>query len=475
MNIYLKPQMESYSLKYISENSKKSIENSRRSISGINEINKRSNSNISKRKINKAVNLNDLINLNFTKKSMPNFFRKRKSNLNLGSNSSNFLLPSKKNILLKKNIQNSKRNLKIQKKPVERKRTQSVSFRKKSLSRNKKKNKAPINIFSTMKKLGMQKSQIGKYFLENREKSYSVNTINGLTRDYNEDRISIVTNIKKKIGWRDSDWPKINYFGIFDGHGGSKCSDYLKLNLHKNIYDSLYFPTNVKKSIQEGCQKTEQDFLTLAETNQNYIEKSGSCGIFCFIIDKLVYIGNIGDSRLIVSEKQGQKIKQLTTDHKPSQKQEKSRITKNGGVVKRRESYTIARTTKKAIKKAKQKTPYRLYPGGLSVSRSFGDIMIKKNKFGGKKGCLIAIPEIFVYKIGKNTDFLFLGCDGIFDKVDNNNIVEYIWDYLRFNKNLKKSKKLEGLVNFVFEECMKTKSYDNLTGIFINIGKNTLC
>lgn len=38
--------------------------------------------------------------------------------------------------------------------------------------------------------------------------------------------------------------------------------------------------------------------------------------------------------------------------------------------------------------------PYRVLPGRLSVARTFGDIEAKMEKFGGKRGVIIAEPEI---------------------------------------------------------------------------------
>jgi hypothetical protein len=38
--------------------------------------------------------------------------------------------------------------------------------------------------------------------------------------------------------------------------------------------------------------------------------------------------------------------------------------------------------------------PYRVLPGRLSVSRTFGDIEAKLEKFGGKAGVVVAEPEI---------------------------------------------------------------------------------
>ena len=65
-----------------------------------------------------------------------------------------------------------------------------------------------------------------------------------------------------------------------------------------------------------------------------------------------------------------------------------------------------------------------MYPGGLSVSRTFGDFNAKDVNSGGKKGCIIAQPECTFYKITSNTDFLFLACDGIFDIFTTQELVE---------------------------------------------------
>jgi protein phosphatase PTC2/3 len=47
--------------------------------------------------------------------------------------------------------------------------------------------------------------------------AYGANTHNGIIRSYNEDRISIVLDLKRPDHVADS---KIMFFAIFDGHGG---------------------------------------------------------------------------------------------------------------------------------------------------------------------------------------------------------------------------------------------------------------
>jgi len=60
--------------------------------------------------------------------------------------------------------------------------------------------------------------------------------------------------------------------------------------------------------------------------------------------------------------------------------------------------------------------PSRIFPGRLSVSRSFGDVEAKLPKFGGMSNVLIPTPEIISFKIDSQIDFLILGCKLIFLK-----------------------------------------------------------
>lgn len=71
--------------------------------------------------------------------------------------------------------------------------------------------------------------------------------------------------------------------------------------------------------------------------------------------------------------------------------------------------------------------PHRVFPGRLSVSRTFGDIEAKREKFGGNPNVVIAISEIKEFEIDDKMDFLLLGCDGIFDKISNAETLKQGW------------------------------------------------
>lgn len=73
--------------------------------------------------------------------------------------------------------------------------------------------------------------------------AFAVCTNQGLVRNYNEDRVSIVINAQKPPNKQHNEkWPNCNFLGVMDGHGGSKCAEFLKDNLHHYVFSSLVDP-----------------------------------------------------------------------------------------------------------------------------------------------------------------------------------------------------------------------------------------
>jgi len=64
--------------------------------------------------------------------------------------------------------------------------------------------------------------------------------------------------------------------------------------------------------------------------------------------------------------------------------------------------------------------PYRVFPGRLSVCRTFGDCEAKLPHLGGIKDVVSCVPEIDHEEGGVNyLDYVLIGSDGIFDKLKN--------------------------------------------------------
>lgn len=62
-------------------------------------------------------------------------------------------------------------------------------------------------------------------------------------------------------------------------------------------------------------------------------ERSGSCANVVMVIDDMIYVINVGDSRAIMSIDSGNQIGVLSRDHKPDDELEKIRIQAAGGKI----------------------------------------------------------------------------------------------------------------------------------------------
>jgi protein phosphatase 2C family protein 2/3 len=297
--------------------------------------------------------------------------------------------------------------------------------------------------------------------------AYSARTSKGLYRNYNEDRVSVIANILLEDS--RSNLPshqKSSFFGLFDGHAGSACVDFIKDNLHQYITSDENYLSDKKLAIKNGIFECEKEWMKIArgvrksDINLNFINQlklsepqydlesdvkkkvgrqmwdqynhfnmygidiSGSCLTLSLFCEDKCYLANLGDSRIIMSKNSGEHIQQLTTDHKPETAIERARIEQNGGEVFRNRSrkmkYRLNKTTGKMEKFEKVRCgPHRVNPGGLSLSRSIGDLPSKAREVGGNPNCLISCPEITEVDIDKDCDFMILACDGVWDELSN--------------------------------------------------------
>ena len=69
--------------------------------------------------------------------------------------------------------------------------------------------------------------------------AYAANTNQGIVRNYNEDRVTIILNFLKPKEKDIAYWPRCSFFGLYDGHGGSECADFLRDFLHHFVRQLL--------------------------------------------------------------------------------------------------------------------------------------------------------------------------------------------------------------------------------------------
>jgi len=186
-------------------------------------------------------------------------------------------------------------------------------------------------------------------------------------------------------------------FGVFDGHTGARCSEFVSKNLPRILFEKETFPNDIPKALSEAFLTTDQSWLKLAKAKKY---NDGSTGIIAYLNGNQLYVANAGDSRGIMCD-DGQLI-ELSSDHKPTVETEKIRIESNGGKV-----------SKGRIN------------GFLAVSRGFGDLPYKNQETLGEK--LVTVePEVRKLDITSKSSFILLACDGLWDTVSNQQALDFV-------------------------------------------------
>ena len=161
---------------------------------------------------------------------------------------------------------------------------------------------------------------------------------------------------------------------------------------------------------------------------------TGCTATVCLIDDKKAYFANAGDSRIVVS-KNGVAYA-MTVDHKPDLDEERTRIYKADGWV-----------SDGRVK------------GNLNLSRSLGDMEYKQNKkIQPEDQMITAYPEVTTSNL-QDVDFIFLGCDGVYDCLSNQEIVDFITSRLKKNPNIKLGKILEEMLDQILAPDIYTGKF----------------
>jgi serine/threonine protein phosphatase PrpC len=214
-------------------------------------------------------------------------------------------------------------------------------------------------------------------------------------RTSNEDKHFILQNIDGK----DETKAPINLYGVCDGHGGRFVSKFLSEKLPcVFINNQVAYP--LKTTFVKQVFQYFQD-----ELKKNHLKNAINTGSTCLIVvqymkgpNMFLNVINTGDSRCIICR--NNIGISLTKDHKPDMPEEKTRIKELGGEIEFDAEDDCCR-----IK-------------GLSVSRAFGDIAASPY--------VVCTPDMFKYEIKSQDKFMVIACDGLYDVLDNQTIVNFI-------------------------------------------------
>ncbi|ELW47235.1 Protein phosphatase 1L, partial [Tupaia chinensis] len=156
-----------------------------------------------------------------------------------------------------------------------------------------------------------------------------------------------------------------------------------------------------------SVNQTSCTYLDVVEANVKAMLTQRTQGTTCLIAllsDKDLTVANVGDSRGVLCDKDGNAIP-LSHDHKPYQLKERKRIKRAGGFISFNGSWRVQ--------------------GILAMSRSLGDYPLKN------LNVVIPDPDILTFDLDKlQPEFMILASDGLWDAFSNEEAVRFIKERL---------------------------------------------
>jgi serine/threonine protein phosphatase PrpC len=231
---------------------------------------------------------------------------------------------------------------------------------------------------------------------------------------YNKNKVNQDRSIVK---WALGDDQDLALFGVMDGHGefGHYVAEFVREKLPEHLGAEKELKHEPEKYITLGVKKMCEK---LSDTTIN-IAFSGTTTIFGVLVNKKLYVSNIGDSRCVLC-RQGDdgeiQAIALSVDQKPENPKEKARILRAGGRVEPLPGPPGEDTGPPRVWLAEVDVP------GLAMSRSIGDEV-------SQTVGVISVPEIIEHDIQPNDIFAIWASDGVWEFLSNQEVCGVVWKY----------------------------------------------
>ncbi|KAJ2720408.1 Protein phosphatase 2C 2 [Coemansia sp. Benny D115] len=234
------------------------------------------------------------------------------------------------------------------------------------------------------------------------------------------------------------------FFAVFDGHGGQTAAKFAGAQLQDFIIaEKSYEAGDYAAALKAGFLSAD---AKLREAPEMTNDSSGCTAVgILFAKDGKAYCANAGDSRCIISSN-GRAIA-LSHDHKPMDEVEFNRITSAGGFVE-----------------------FGRVNGNLALSRAIGDYEFKNNNsLPAEKQVVTADPDVIAHEITADDEFVVVACDGIWDCMTNQQVVQFV------HAKIAEGKKLDQICEDMMDRCLASESElggvgcDNMTVIIAAI------
>jgi serine/threonine protein phosphatase PrpC len=221
-----------------------------------------------------------------------------------------------------------------------------------------------------------------------------------------------------------------NIFSVMDGHGvnGHLVSRFTtkyftsffknnkKMNSSNEDENAVFY--RLKKNdydiLKRAFRHAERDIGKNSDIDANF---SGTTCVMVFQLGERLICANVGDSRAIMVK--GTKVIPLSIDQKPDDPEESKRIVENGGEISQFEEDGEKSGPFRVWKKGE------VYPG-IAMSRSIGDLIA--STLG-----VIPEPKFIEDKLDKDTKFIVVASDGVWEFLDNNTVRDIVMPYYEKN------------------------------------------
>ncbi|KAJ7044097.1 phosphatase 2C-like domain-containing protein [Mycena alexandri] len=212
------------------------------------------------------------------------------------------------------------------------------------------------------------------------------------------------------------------FFAVYDGHGGGTVAKFAGQNVHKRLVtEESYKERQYDEALKRAFLGTDEDLLANPAHTR---DPSGCTAVAALVTKDKIYVANAGDSRSVISVKG--EVKALSFDHKPSNEVEKTRISGAGGYIE-----------------------FGRVNGNLALSRALGDFEFKKNySMSPEKQIITADPDVTCHDITDEDEFLVLACDGIWDCLSSQQVVNFI------RYQISEGKDLQEIGEMMCEHCL---------------------
>eukprot|EP00949_MAST-11_sp_MAST-11-sp1_P004799 g4799.t1 len=274
-------------------------------------------------------------------------------------------------------------------------------------------------------------------------------------RNYNEDRTDVADDIVSMDPKNLKEEAETLVVGVFDGHGGHGCAQYMSDKLLKMICRNEHFPRDVDAACRGAILEADRYFLNLARSRS---DMSGSCCLVAVLRRGRVTLAWCGDCRALLMKRDGRCV-QATHDHKPAASKERQRIEAAGGEVRQ---MTVKKQVRKgflcgSVEEDVPTGPQRVFPPGLAVSRALGNLRAKSSGLN----LVIASPDVVTIDIG-DYDGLILGSDGLFDFCENSIIAKAAMEANSAEEGARAA------VQCALQKCPKQFAMDNTTAVVVH-------